>query len=326
MSNTHIEPVPEADSHDADSALGDGDSIASVTTSLATSIYQFREEFGRTFHSFREGQYRFPNDEAELDRLDLQHHLFTLMIEGALATAPLPKSIQNVLDVGTGTGIWAIEFAEMHPEAHVIGTDLSPTQPTHVPPNCEFQIDDANDTWTFNRKFDYIHVREMQMAIKEEKLFKQSFDILKPGGWFEIMGTALPLRCDDGTTKGTAFEQWCDDILEISKTIGMPFDNPYHYREWLETAGFVNVQERRIPLPINSWPKDKRMKQIGAWEMVNFASGLEGFSLKLFQDVLGWKLEELKVFLAQVRKDIENRKIHGYVYVMCLCAQKPTAK
>jgi ubiquinone/menaquinone biosynthesis C-methylase UbiE len=30
----------------------------------------------------------------------------------------------NVLDVGCGTGLWAIEFAEEHPSAKVLGTDL----------------------------------------------------------------------------------------------------------------------------------------------------------------------------------------------------------
>lgn len=36
------------------------------------------------------------------------------------------------LDIGTGTGIWAIDFADEHPETTVIGTDLSPIQPDSV--------------------------------------------------------------------------------------------------------------------------------------------------------------------------------------------------
>lgn len=37
--------------------------------------------------------------------------------------------INRVLDLGTGTGIWAIDYADEHPEAKVIGVDLSPIQP-----------------------------------------------------------------------------------------------------------------------------------------------------------------------------------------------------
>ncbi|KAI9728041.1 MAG: hypothetical protein M1834_007855 [Cirrosporium novae-zelandiae] len=43
--------------------------------------------------------------------------------------APLRKDVQNVLDVATGTGIWAIEIADKYPSAKVIGIDLSPMQP-----------------------------------------------------------------------------------------------------------------------------------------------------------------------------------------------------
>jgi methylase of polypeptide subunit release factors len=34
----------------------------------------------------------------------------------------------NVLDIGTGTGIWALQFAEQNPEFQVIGTDLTMTR------------------------------------------------------------------------------------------------------------------------------------------------------------------------------------------------------
>ena len=53
-----------------------------------------------------------PNDEKEQDRLDLFHHLFLSLLGGRLWTAPLDNP-HRVLDVGTGTGIWAIDFAEL---------------------------------------------------------------------------------------------------------------------------------------------------------------------------------------------------------------------
>ena len=45
---------------------------------------------------------------------DLQHHLFYLTYNGRAHICPIPKDKQlnRVLDVGTGTGIWAVDFGE----------------------------------------------------------------------------------------------------------------------------------------------------------------------------------------------------------------------
>jgi methylase of polypeptide subunit release factors len=51
--------------------------------------------------------------------LELEHHLFFLTFGGKLALAPVGDQLHRVLDVGTGTGHWAIDFAEEHPEAEV---------------------------------------------------------------------------------------------------------------------------------------------------------------------------------------------------------------
>lgn len=82
---------------------------------------------------------------------------------GHLAWALLDREGQlaNVLDIGTGTGSWAVEFAERHPAAQVFGTDLNNVQPTYVPPNCQFINEDSEETWAFRFPFDYIHLRMM---------------------------------------------------------------------------------------------------------------------------------------------------------------------
>lgn len=79
-------------------------------TSVTTSIRDYVYENGRRYHAYREGEYLIPNDEKEQDRLDLIHHVFRLMLGGALYRAPIPPTVKRVLDMGTGTGIWAIDF------------------------------------------------------------------------------------------------------------------------------------------------------------------------------------------------------------------------
>lgn len=89
---------------------------------------------------------------------DIVHYLWTLTTDGKSVLCPKDEKANRVLDVGTGTGIWAIEFgmhhetrkqprmremergttadrshlstADLHPDAEVIGVDLSPIQPT----------------------------------------------------------------------------------------------------------------------------------------------------------------------------------------------------
>ena len=43
--------------------------------------------------------------------MDLVHHICRLTLDGRLYLSPIQTS-GRVLDLGTGTGIWAIDFAE----------------------------------------------------------------------------------------------------------------------------------------------------------------------------------------------------------------------
>lgn len=137
-------------------------------------------ENGRRYHAHRAGSYPLPNDEKERDRLDLKHHIMMLLCDNHLHLAPLVKP-ERVLDIGTGTGIWAIQMGDQYPESTVIGTDLSPIQPSWVPENVHFEIDDVEDkewTWPDNH-FDYIHSRFMVASISSwPRLIRKAFQFV----------------------------------------------------------------------------------------------------------------------------------------------------
>lgn len=131
-----------------------------------------------------------------------------------LYLAPINRP-NRVLDVGTGTGIWAIEFADQNPESDVLGTDLSPIQPEYVPANCRFEVDDVEDEWIHSNKFDYIHGRYMCAFLSDfPKLFRNIYDNLAPGGWVEFMETLIYFQSQDGTLEGTALQRWNRLIIE----------------------------------------------------------------------------------------------------------------
>lgn len=56
---------------DTDSAFGDNVSDEDSKRSLSSGIRKYRNENGRTYHAFRDGQYLMPNDDEEQERLDL---------------------------------------------------------------------------------------------------------------------------------------------------------------------------------------------------------------------------------------------------------------
>lgn len=105
------------------------------------------------------------------------------MLKGKLYVAPIVDPA-DALDIGTGTGIWAIEFARTHPKTNIIGTDISLIQPSeNIPPNLKFEREDSEQEWVFDRPFDFIHWRLMVSCFNDFKsMIEKCFHHLKPGG------------------------------------------------------------------------------------------------------------------------------------------------
>ncbi|KAK2674582.1 hypothetical protein RAB80_009566 [Fusarium oxysporum f. sp. vasinfectum] len=278
---------------DNDSALGENDT-GSSTASIASSIYKYRIENGRSYHAYKDGIYVGPNDNSEQDRLDLQHALCLLTFDNQLFLAPIFREgeipVRRILDIGTGTGCWAIDFADDYPETTVIGIDLSPIQPSFVPPNVQFQIDDVYDGLA----------RQLATVLRTKFHASES-------RWLDGGRGHPPPTSDDGTmAPETALYKWSKLLLEATEKMGRPFGETMTYKTQMEAAGFRNVTQRVFKWPQNGWPRDPKYKELGSWTLENISSGLDGISSALFTRVLGWSKPQLDVFLIDVRKDLKN--------------------
>jgi hypothetical protein len=104
--STPIEPDDDHGDEAQDTSEADGESRGS--TSISSSVRDYAFENNRRYHRFQEGRYHFPNDEPEQEREDMKHAMVVSLSGGRLHYAPL-EDPQEILDVGTGTGIWAID-------------------------------------------------------------------------------------------------------------------------------------------------------------------------------------------------------------------------
>lgn len=257
--------------------------------------------------------------------MDLQHHVSTLALGGELYLAPLVRP-RRVLDIGTGTGLWAILMADKHPEANVLGVDLSPVQPDMVPENAHFEIDDLEAEWLYEPNyFDYIHSRIMIGSISDwQKLLRQGFKHLKPGGYMEMQ--ELDPRClsDDGTDKMSPCNvEFNEQIIKASELYGKPVPHHTRLKSMMEEAGFVDVEARFFKQPYNTWARDPRLKEIGKYQLINYYEGYEGIGIGLFTRALGWTDSEFQVFLASIRNELRDRSIHTYNTYAVVYGRKP---
>ncbi|KAK1991146.1 methyltransferase domain-containing protein [Colletotrichum falcatum] len=315
-----------ADDGDADSALGDD--AASSTASISSTILQYRKIHGRTFHGeVGDAQYWGSNDEQQNEAWDINHHLLTLSMGDKLYLAPLDKS-KATLDIGTGTGIWAIDFADENPDCEVIGTDISPIQPSWVPPNLKFEIDDCTREWTFEPgSFDYVHIRFLVGSIADwPALFKEAYRALKPGGYLESFEVSPMILSDDGTVPETsALGQWGKFFEEGGRKMGRSFRvlDEELQRTSMEAAGFENIAEWNNKAPLGNWPKDPVKKEIGEWAQLTLLSDIEGYVLFMANVMNTWTRDEIHVYAAQLRREIRSGKLHGYYRQRVVWGQKP---
>ncbi|KAI9806983.1 MAG: hypothetical protein M1833_002641 [Piccolia ochrophora] len=306
-----------------------GDDLSTFTASLTSTVFDYQYENGRRYHAYQEGKYIMPNDEQESDRLDMAHHMMVLRTDEKLHLAPIGKNPQTILDLGTGTGIWPIQMGDKYPSAQILGNDLSPEQPTIVPPNVKFEVDDIESEWTYPTPFDYIHVRYLATAIADwPTLVKRCFQNVAPGGWVEFQDYDMQYYSEDGSLKPDApTAKWIGLSIKAAYDNGRdPSPGPKlegwgdgrRTSNWCVSCTLLLYGQTHMTKAIQP------QKTVGAWNLLQILEGLEGFSLALFTRTLGWSLEEVQVLLAQVRKDLRDPAIHMQLDFHVVYARKPT--
>ncbi|KXG51842.1 uncharacterized protein PGRI_092350 [Penicillium griseofulvum] len=284
--------------------------FASETTSLASCVYRGVFENGRRYQTVREGASWCPSDEQQFESLEAAHLLCILLdanTENPLFHAPV-KNPKQILDIGTGRGNWAIDVADMFPEATVRGVDLFPPPGDWLPPNCIMEVDDVLQHWTWRQPFDLIHMRQLIGAFTPEE-------------WDALFSQCYNMSPD------SSMVQFTEAVFRAGMEWNHPLDTLDTMRTAMEKAGFVDIHEKVYRWPVGPWAKDPTLKEAGRLHYHQWTAGMEGWGMYLltkFGVPTPWTKEEVHVLLARVRKELQDPHIHMWQYARRVWGRKPT--
>lgn len=161
--------------------------------------------------------------------------------------------------------------------------------------NCTFC---RSEPWSYTDKFGYIHTRLTAgcWGSFETEIAQQAFDALEPGGWFEAQETEAVFGCDDGTLDPNGpMCTWFHEMRMASEKLNRPAILGSNLKEIFERVGFVDVEQLVFRMPLNAWPRDERLKDLGWMWGQNFSQGLNGFSIQLLNRAYGRSQHEIEV-------------------------------
>lgn len=251
-----------------------------------------------------------PNDEEEQTRMQILHGVYYHLLSNNLTTVPL-RSPTKILDVGTGSGDWAMAMGDEFPDAEVIGTDIAKIQPSAVPLNVFFEIDDAEEEggWTYpDDEFDLVHFRHMAGAFSNwSEIYREAYRSLKPGGWIEV----LDFDSHDKTLL-SYFDQdsdvatWLRLVNTCAKKSGRPRGEAHLQPEVLASAGFVDITVTDKVIPMGIWPEDKEDRKLAKHFLVVQLCGIESICLRGLSEQMGWDIEKIRNLCESVTRSVRE--------------------
>ncbi|PFH57466.1 hypothetical protein XA68_15029 [Ophiocordyceps unilateralis] len=291
------------------------DSSCAESTSVCPSVYQDDVAHGRRYHGYCKGRYPLPNDGREQRREEMAHALMLEITDGRLLYADIGHQPQKIIDIGTGTGTWAIDVADLYPSASVIGTDLSAIQPKWVPVNVRMFVDDCEGPeWLHGSGYDLVFFRGMAGVLRDVRgVLERAYPRIKTGGWVEFQDIIPQIFCDDGTMNDDdALRLFHEAAFQGLRRFGCDPLRAVRLGETLQEAGFADVRSTTKTIPISTWPRDGQMKTLGLLMETVMLESLAALAAKPLA-ALGLSSEQRQGLLEHAEKSLVDNTVHRYV-------------
>lgn len=267
--------------------------------------------------------YALPADEAEVNRLDFQHYMLRFAFQGNYA-APLTNPA-SILDVGAGTGRWAMEMAQTFPTANVIGLDVKPPaidergdarpDADPRPPNYMFVPGNLLEGLPFaDGSFDFVHQRLLFTAIPHDRwpsAVRELVRVTRPGGWVELVDS---IGLANG---GPHVEQLMEWIRQLSARRGVDLMDGSRIGDYLRGTPLLHQKTRRVDLPTGV--SGGRLGKMVAADFVSVCSGYGG--MVAAQGIA--TQQEWDSVLERMQSDLNNPTLHCVTPFFIAYGQRP---
>jgi len=131
-------------------------------------------------------------------------------------------------------------------------------------------------------------------------------------------------RCDDGTLPpNSSLINWARFLLDATDRAYRPLAYNVETRAMLERQGFVEIQEQVIKVPLNPWPADPFLKDVGRWYNLGLTQGLEALTLGPLTRMSSWKQADVDRLIADAKREICSKKYHAYCNLHIWIARRP---
>jgi len=193
-----------------------------------------------------------------MDMNDLNHYCHKKIHNGKNVVWPyFPKNPKRILDVGTGSGLWAKDMAKEYPKCTVHGLDMMEDIINKIgaPDNVVWDIANILERTPYpDNYFDFIHFRYMIGGIPEAKMqavCDEMFRITKRGGSITMIDPTNIF-----INEGPLHKKWHNTLLELCYRLGINCFIPAKYEECFLQAGYKETHVLKYTRAKGNWGGD----------------------------------------------------------------------